>query len=341
MGGNALKHLGVTRLNKHLYELLTNDIRARVTRVLGQTPVLIKSYSSKPNFGDADFLVESDYLHSNWHEHLTKEFDSKGAISNGGVISMEISDFQVDFITTSTKDMQWAQTYYAFNDLGNLMGRIAHKMGFSYGHEGLVKIVRTEDHVIGRVKIKATPSEVFSFMDYSYPRWQKGFETLEDIFEYAASTIYFDPKIYLLDNRNHVSRTRDAKRETYTKFLAWCDGKSGTFNWDAKAKTDFHDFFLKKAFDRFAGFEEEYKIVWEEHEKDSILRAFFNGDMAMEWIPEAKGKELGELIARVKNSLKFDILFLKTKSKMYDDAATSLELRDLTVNTWHELRTGK
>lgn len=327
MGGNALKHLGTVRLNAHLYKLLTDDIQASCLRLLGRTPELIKSYRKKESFGDADFLLESDGLQADWVQTMEVEFDSKGSVSNGGVVSMEVAGFQVDFITRPKHEMLWAETYFGYNDLGNLMGRIAHKMGFKYGHDGLTKVVRSENHVIGEIKIPAGPDEVFSFMDYHHDVWRVGFDTLEEIFEYAASSIFFDPAIYLLDNRNHTSRTRDAKRPTYTAFLEWCKSKNGTFNWEAEEKAVWHDYFLTRAFERWPSVKEQYLAIKAEETRLQNERILFNGQLVMEWTG-AQGKELGALLTKVKDAPTFNKYL-----KPYDMHG----LKNLTENIYKEM----
>jgi hypothetical protein len=304
MGGNALKHLGTARLNAYLYKLLTDDVQARVYKRFGSPPTLIKSYSAKESFGDADFLLPSEGLPVNWVQKLEEEFASRGSVSNGNVVSMEIADFQVDFIITPRHEMEWAKTYFAYNDLGNLMGRIAHKMGFKYGHDGLVKVVRSGDRVLGEIRITGSPSEVFSFMDYDYAEWCNGFSALENIFEYAASSIYFDPAIYLLDNRNHVSRTRDAKRPTYTAYLEWCKDKTSTFDWAAKEKIFLHRHFLEKAFRRWPSVKDRYDSIMAADAKLKHQQKFLNGELVMGWTG-ATGKELGELLSMIKDSATF------------------------------------
>jgi hypothetical protein len=300
LGGKALQNLGVVRLNKFEYRELTADIKARIYPLIDANLELIKSYEAKETFGDADFLISQNYLPSRWIEVLKAEFNSRGSVSNGNVVSMEINNFQVDFICTPREEMEWASTYFAYNDLGNLMGRIAHKMGFKYRHTGLVKVFRDEDRIIAEVPVRASPEDVFDFLGYDFKKWQQGFHFLEDIFEFTANNQYFDPDIYLLNNRNHVSRVRDAKRATYTGFLEWCKGKKGTYDWKFFPKEISHKIFLNKAFERWPGFASRYALEVATHDNVKVEREFFNGRLVMEWTGFT-GQDLGILMAHVRN----------------------------------------
>lgn len=310
MGGNALKHLNVQRIPAKQYAVLACKVQQRFSTLFGQIPDLVPSYAQKQDFGDCDMLVTSADLPELWREGLAAASNSRGWLRNGDVTSMEIENVQFDFINVPRATRKFAYTYFAYNDLGNLMGRIAHKMRFKYGHEGLVYVLREGDQVLANLPVSAEPSDVFDFMGYDYDRWTEGFETLNDIFEYAASTPFFHPDIYLLHNRNHISRIRDAKRKTYTEFLTWCSAKGAshwTAAWDWTSVVEQQRILhLLRACDRWPKLREDLNTVMAEHQSNKELKTRWNGDLVTRWTG-LTGRDLGKFMAHLRNHPDFAV----------------------------------
>lgn len=236
MGGNAMKHVGVTRQPAAAYQAITAAVIDRLRALfpgIGCQPIL--AYGSKESFGDSDILIESTRLPPDWIEEVRAAFAPQDLIVNGAVVSFDFRAMQIDLIATPADEMAFAASYYAFNDLGNLMGRIAHKMGLKYGHDGLWTLLRDKDQVFAEILITRDVAKTFALLGYDHARYLQGFDTLGDVFAFAASTPYFHRQIYLLDNRNAASRVRDAKRPSYTAFLKWIDDKPelDRYHWSA------------------------------------------------------------------------------------------------------------
>lgn len=118
-------------------------------------------------------------------------------------------------MATPLEDFQTCRDYYTYNDLGNLIGRVAHKMGMKFGHLGLLYPLRDGDHLIAELVVTRDTRQALEFMGYDFDRWNQGFDQLTDIFEFAASTPYFNPEAFTLENLNHRNRTRNRKRNTF------------------------------------------------------------------------------------------------------------------------------
>ena len=266
------------------------------------TPDIIPSYAFKQDFGDCDLLISAAELPPNWREDFAQNMGSKGWSKNGDVTSIEIQELQFDFISVPLESRQKALTYFAYNDLGNLMGRIAHKLGFKYGHLGLQKVLRDGDHAYGIVTPTDDVADMFDFLGYDYGRWCQGFETLMDIFLFTASSPYFDSDIYLLHNRNAVSRMRDAKRKTYTDFLEWCKHMPSRKLYDVNSperKEKRHAEFMQKAMERWPLFKQQVEEFEERKRQHEELKTRWNGDHVNTWTG-LQGKSLGEFMAQVK-----------------------------------------
>src|SRR5699024_5199762 len=98
---------------------------------------VVPAYRSKPDFGDVDIVVASDGLPDDWQERLIRALGSRAHVSNGPVFSLEYDRFQVNILLQSESNFDFASRYFAWNNLGNLIGRIAHHLGFKFGHDGL------------------------------------------------------------------------------------------------------------------------------------------------------------------------------------------------------------
>ncbi len=299
MGGNALSNPGI-RLNKSDYDKVEEDITETLIKsgyYLGLDWNPIRSYESKYSFGDMDILFKSEGFDP---YKVAGILGAEEVVRNGSVTSIGISIpgheglFQVDLI--SVKDMQSAYTYFNYNDLGNLMGKIAHKMGFKYGHEGLKYVIRDKDnsnHVVKEITVSTDSEKIFRFLGYSYSSYLLGFGNLNEIFRFISSSMYFNPDIYLFDNLNHTSRIRDKKRKTYNEFLAWCrDSFVSKSNFDWSDKEVLRESFLNLAFAYFPGFKEEYQKEYSRFELVRKAKEKYNGELVFK-LTLLEGKELG------------------------------------------------
>ncbi|MGF1525747.1 MAG: hypothetical protein ACFCBW_02985 [Candidatus Competibacterales bacterium] len=230
MGGNALKTVPTRRYAKDEYLALW---RERVAPTLGELfpaarAALIPAYAAKADFGDMDVLLEADPLPLDWVDAAAKAFQSREVVRNE-VVSLDVMDLQVDLIPTPAEHFAFSMGYFSYNDLGNLMGRLFHKMGFKFGHRGLFWPLRdAHDHVQVELLVTRDFATALALGGYDYPRWCQGFATLEEVFAFAAATPYFHPQLFLTDQVNHRGRVRSRKRPSYRQFLTWCEAQGPT-----------------------------------------------------------------------------------------------------------------
>jgi hypothetical protein len=251
MGGNALDQTYATKPGRKPAEEYYRIMERVCWRIGNMFPwshmSAVTAYAKKESFGDGDILIEREGLPVDWVRQLHKTFMPQNMVINrfkGTAlsyrwddevpavspecfsVSLDIQGLQVDLIAVNRNEFHMARTYYAFNDLGNLMGRIAERMGFKYGWNGLWKELRNDkDEPYANILVSRNAAQIFRFLGYDHERFMRGFDTLEDVFEFAASTPYFNRRMYQLESRNHKSRSRDAKRNSYRAFLAWIEHK--------------------------------------------------------------------------------------------------------------------
>lgn len=339
MGGRAFPKLNCKRLNKEEFDIFSQKIVSQLYSI-GGFFWIIKSYHQKDSFGDLDIVYTTQEDHKIPVERFIFELDCSYSFINGDITSLAIpheeSFFQVDLIFIPKKYIQNAYCYFAYNDLGNLVGRIFHRAGFKLGQKGLQYIIRDEEcdnRVIKEVDIDGTWSEYLSFAGYDSSRWLKGFDTLEDVFEYAVSTPLASKTIFRLEETNHAARVRDRKRKTYQQFLQWIYGTENNVPDEERIpKKQLRKEFLEKAFETFPHFKIDYDRYMFESNQNKQVKNKFNGHIVSE-VTGLTGKDLGSFIqdfihSYIENELRTDkttwvldlsVEQIKTSIKMWKD----------------------
>jgi hypothetical protein len=220
-------------------------------------------------------------------------------------ISFDYQEFQIDLILTQPEDFQIAQVYYAYNDLGNLMGRIADRMGFKYGWDGLWKNLGEGNDIHDSICVTRDPRAIFEFMGYDYDRFLMGFESLENMFEFAATTPWFQRDLYQFENRNHKDRVRDEKRASYQAFVAWIEHKPwlDKYSWVtydrgtvSQAREREKKLWFDQAKKRFVPFREEVETIEIMRLEAAEAKKVWNGTVVSE-ATGLTGRALGSFMS--------------------------------------------
>ncbi|MHD0644221.1 nucleotidyltransferase family protein [Pseudomonas aeruginosa] len=310
MGGNALAEFDARRVTK----AVAMQMFDQVSEVIGSLPTqsgayrheMVKAYREKPDFGDLDILVDREMFKAKAPAEIIKEMERAFGctipwIKNGPVLSfgapLEQGVLQVDLISSPAEEFDFSSAYYSWNDLGNLMGRVAHKMGLTLGHDGLRLPLRDKTHMFKEIMITRDFGAAIELLGFNAARWAEGFDNLEQIYEFASSSARFNPDIYKLENRNHTARMRDRKRPVYTAFLKWIDENEDSlprFAWNEDKNV-----YLVDVFKAFPHVRAEYDASWEELNRQRAARDRLNGDVVSQATGFA-GKQLGEFFAHLK-----------------------------------------
>lgn len=310
MGGNALKTVKTSRLSAEVYHPLAARLTTLLNQTFGARAEVIPAYADKADFGDLDIIVEQEkvLVPGDGHAALKAFAEEQGFarqfVANGNVLSYDHRfspddevGFQVDLIVTPAADIDASLTYFSFNDLGNLMGRSAHKMGFKYGHLGLLYPFRDGDHLYKTLAVTSNPDEAMTFIGFDPKRFHQGFKNLGEIFDYVTTSTYFNPAIFLLENRNHTSRVRDSKRKTYSAFLEHIAAREAEL--PAFAFPEEKSAWLPMAFERFPAFKQEFDQTAQELKDVRFIRTLFNGGQIIEWTG-LEGKQVSGVVGAVK-----------------------------------------
>lgn len=315
MGGRVFLN-ECRRISKDEYE----EEADRVIRDLmagGWEVRLIPSYRNKQEFGDIDLLAsgEGDII-----EAVREMRGYRDHHQNGDCLSFLKKDVQVDIITVPRDEMEITLSYFSWNDLGNLMGRIARRMGFRYGHRGLFSEVKDRSgNVVEKVRLSRHPEAIFSFLGCDFQRWTKGFDEIHDVFGFISSSAFFSKDCFRLLNLNHGTRMRNKKRAGYAAFLNWLEeGPLREFDFNSVAEGEWRS----RAGEFFGnGWIKTEGAILRRLKEEAIRREKFNGKVVGE-ITGLSGVELGIAIRSFR--VKLGDLFLT-----WVDACSSEEIREV------------
>lgn len=250
----------------------------------------------KTDFGDMDLVINTNdpdviNLHSKYLSELGFPVSR-----NGDVLSFLHDNFQIDLLFTPVESFDYACNYYAWNDLGNVVGRLSKKLGFKHGHTGLWYIQRDLDVVVKEYLVSSDYLTILGILGLDVEQFKAGFNTSLEMFEWAGKSPYFDPEIFKFENLNHINRVRDRKRKVYNELVTW-----STEVWKPDpnvtyltppAKEDRRAFVLNL-------YPEIRQPILELELELSLQRAAavrVNGKVMMDLIPGLAGKALGGFI---------------------------------------------
>lgn len=299
MGGNALKSVTLRRVDREEMDVLLPLLKEKLLTYFSKVEPL-KFYHNKMDFGDLDLIVPLEECKSDLRQFILS-LGAKEIYKNDTTYSFDYKNFQIDLIGTPQKNWVTAQFYFSYNDLNNLVGRIAHKFGLKFGHEGLHYPIREESgDLVHRIEISKDPKKIYEFLGLDYNRYLKGFNEVNEIFDFVVSSPYFNYKIFDYDQLNHTNRTRNRKRKNYAGFLEYLEINN--------IKKEYYfeenkDIYLSKIDEFFpeSSLLSTLDRVREEFKKRKDLSNKFNGEIIMNLIG-LKGKELGQFIDKFKKS---------------------------------------
>ena len=312
MGGRELLQEGIEtkRIDRDSFDKLYKELEPKLKTIYEKVE-LIPFYRTKQDFGDMDILVSEPKSNlgikgaNDFRLLFQKLFNPNVIIHNGNVWSFDQDSFQIDIIKTKPKFWDTTLTYYSYNDLGNLMGRIARRLGFRYGHQGLTYSYKSKYGFSDTETIVSQNVEsIFEFLGFNYGDFVKGFDTLEEIFVYVVNSEFFNPDIFAYENLDHTNRVRNRKRDSYQKFIEYISNFKMDDSTRALIKQEMYSmkgFHFDRAIEIFGS--ELTSILKEYEESDEKLNSIrqkFNGNIVME-LTGLKGKELGAFITLFKN----------------------------------------
>jgi len=333
MGGKAIKNS--IRFEGYKYEMIYSQIYNKLRDAGFKNRLsLTKCYREKESHGDMDIIVCDEGNRNIAPEIIDVFFENSRFARSGNVhingpcTSIRYEGHQVDFIITSPEDYDMTVAYYAWNDLSLLIGKIAQYAGFKYGSNGLrIKKVDSDGHVLVNHTITKDPMKALDFLGYDTERFIEGFDTLDDIYEYALSTPLACVNALLPESSNGRQRKRDSSRVNYNIFLDKLKNTDEFYDLiESYPRLEWED--RLSAIGDYFGFDkvDEIKSILKQKIVDAKMskeiKEKFNGKIVMDELG-LTGKDLGIFMSDFNS--KFDTLADKHKYVMNNDLDTLLK----------------
>jgi len=306
MGGNALNSVITERKTTEQFDRIASEIIPILEQGLGTEIHIVTSYHTKETHGDMDIMIKITHeLHNkgiNLRDFVQTNFKPGQIFTNGSIFSFDYDQFQIDIIPIKESIWDVAIKFFDYDPTGNLMGKSAHRFGLKYGWNGLIYPFRNFNGRLSHDIVLSTDNkEIFEFLGYDYERFQSGFDTLKEIFEYIISGKYFDYSIFLMENLNHIDRKRNKKRKSYQEFLEYVENRGIKDTYEFSKDKSTYIELIHQSFPK-VGLLERIKELSKKDAENQELNEKFNGRLIMNIYPDLTGKELGNMITNFQKS---------------------------------------
>ena len=333
MGGNLLKtwNLPEKRIPTDEYNQIKDELCNKFQAdfscnrpVWGTRAYVAPSIRDKETHGDLDIIMgrftDVD-IHMMWKgehdfgKYLEQEFGYK-PFKNSNVYSFPYQGFQVDVTFHPLECVKMAIDYSSWGDLGNIMGRVFHKMGLHFGHTGLSFWIRQglfdanvqwsdSDHIYHKTVLTTNMEDICEVGGFDYDRWFKGFDTEKDAFDFVIDSKYFNKELFALENLNHTNRTRNRKRGMYMRFVEYvadCDKVGAPF----RSKHEY-SLLMQCRYSHLQRDINNFRLVYE---VDKVVKEKVNGKLVAEWcnLSENDGPLIGKIMSEVRDVPKYVLL---------------------------------
>lgn len=302
MGGSALKNTQTRRYDLDEYLRIANLVTVKLSSLDNVHRVnMIPHIRDKQTFGDLDVLYTTWSDVAVRRDSIQRMFSPNEIVKNGDVISFNVEELQVDAIHSLYGASNYALKYFSWNDAGNLCGKLFHKFGLKHGHKGLVLPLRDGDNCFEDVHLTFNHDDALKFVELDPEKYNAGFDSLDDLFKYVASSPYYSPEFYKLENLNTIAKVRDRKRTTYNKFLEFGERYTGPiyteFNKDKCV-------YLQRIFDAFPHAYAKFEEANARLATQKFLKQKFNGNLVKE-LTGLSGKTLGAFMQHLREQFDF------------------------------------
>lgn len=326
MGGSLFKDLGSQRITSEEYEQKYVPALKGLLGPLGLRFDFVAYYLDKPDHGNINVIVNNTTvlpgaevvssatiaLEPHRKKEVIEFLKDNGYVvrTNSNIVSFLFDNcLQIDLIFTNPACYDYSVAYFAWNDLGGLIGRLTRSLGLKHGSAGLYYTHYNEDKTkkLGEYLLSLDHDVTLEILGLDVERFKQGFQTLEEIFEFVVKSKYFAYKSFDLDELPCKDRHRDQKRNTFRAFDQYCVERSEVLPATCSILPEDKQAFVISLFPFVK------KQIDEANAKEAMRQAVaqkFNGKIIMELIPELKAdpRLLGEFIKSFKEMYPENIL---------------------------------
>ncbi|KAG6825010.1 hypothetical protein H0H92_005101 [Tricholoma furcatifolium] len=317
MGGNAFAALlgsgAFPRMPPAVYHAMKTRLLSKISALYEHVAVPFEA-PEKTSYGDVDFVVAFPKVEAPGsqvnipHEVVQKTLEARHAnVMDGNHTSnfavpvapgewrelgydaeedeaRKLADngdifYQVDINVCADKaEFDRIVFFHAYGDLGMIMSLLARSAGLSLGERGL-KLPNVPHPPL---ELSQSFDDILKFMGWSMDTWKAGFHTKREVFEWAASTKFFNPAVFKTgESFTKVSKMAD--RKMYGEFLQWVEGRTLECSQarrkhsedERQASQNLALVYFKK--------NDEFDTMNHEREQKIALKKVFSGSRVRDW----------------------------------------------------------
>lgn len=226
--------LNVPRMPTDIYKSMVAEIQSKLFTIF-RNVVVPREAPGKVDHGDIDFLVEGTLIP--WTpDSIKKTIGATHFITNGVVYSYAVPypdapdrHVQVDIETCpgdgtpdSKELFEWTMFMKSDSDLLQILGICHRSLGLTCNDKGLhLSVVEIEPYDKKKALIFLTrnPREVLDFYGLDYAKYEAGFASETELFQWVSSGRFFARSIFEGRKEKANDRARMKKRPLFRRFV--------------------------------------------------------------------------------------------------------------------------
>lgn len=216
MGGRAFPHLHVPRLSPVEYQQIRNDYTKILQKFYAQV-VCPPEAPEKADHGDVDFLVSDPVVgfSSEKLRHALRAVEETGHKPNSFAVPLLRDEDKPSYAQIDVKlcgNMQWEIWMSAYGDMSQIIALLLHPLGLRMTNKGLFLKLKLSSQESSPVFLTKNPAKAREFLGLNEEGYQRGFQTLKDLFEWCSGGRFFQAP---------PTWCKATGRSTYDLFLSW------------------------------------------------------------------------------------------------------------------------
>ena len=182
----------------------------------------------KADHGDIDVHVDRP-LFSFTIQDLAKGLGAEDYTTAGGNRSFAIrileegdSFFQLDVHQCKEGCFEWECVIYSYGDIWRIIGMSVTRFGLAINNAGLharIEEIEATHKKHSLLLLTGDPLKVMNFLGLDHDAYEKGFSTLDELFEWAVSMPFFRRKVFEKKTVSAKEQRLMEKRPMYSTFM--------------------------------------------------------------------------------------------------------------------------
>ena len=210
-----------------LIQDLTNPAISILLRFYNRA-VVPSEAPGKADHGDIDVLVDRALFNFTVQD-LAKGLGAVEHTTAGGNYSFAIRlpeegriFFQLDIHKCKEGCFEWESVLYSYGDIWRIIGSSVTRFGLAINDTGLharIEEIEATHKKHSLLPLTRDPLEVMNFLGLDHAGYEKGFSTLDELFEWAVSMPLFRSKFFEKETVSTKEQRLREKRPMYSSFV--------------------------------------------------------------------------------------------------------------------------